>query len=212
MSPWLASTSVFEALPDEEVVHLARGGMHQATEFLLARYRPLIEHKARAYFVRGADKEDVIQEGMIGLYKAIRDYQKSEARRFKPFAEMCVTRQIISAVKAATRNKHEPLNGSISLYHTIGEEAADITLIDVIPDPGSIASADRTTKGLAKQWHARAYEKFSDLERRVLERYLDGKTYREIGAELNCHTKCIDNALQRVKKKICTLLRESSLA
>lgn len=210
MSPWIAGSSTFEALPDEEVVRLARAGMDQATEVLLSRYRPLIENKARAYFVRGADKEDVIQEGMIGLFKAIRDYQKSDARRFRPFAEVCVTRQIITAVKAATRNKHEPLNGSISLHHTIGEEAADMTLMDVIPDPRSVFAAERAAKGLTKPWQVRAYEKFSELERSVLERYLDGKTYREIGAELNCHAKCIDNALQRVKKKIGVLLRESA--
>lgn len=199
----------FTYMPDEEVVHLARCGNEGATEFLITRYRPLVESKAKAYFVMGADRDDVIQEGMIGLYKAIRDFRSDRLSKFRPFAELCVTRQIITAVKTATRQKHVPLNGYVSLNRGLGSEGSDGSLMDVLPDqagpdPERAAIATRLPKNL----HELVKHALSDLEHSVLRCYLDGMSYREMSRELKCHTKSIDNALQRVKRKIGLILRD----
>lgn len=195
---------------DEEVVSWARQGSSVATEFLITRYRPLVEHKARAYFVIGADHDDVIQEGMIGLYKAIRDYREDKLTKFKPFAELCVTRQIITAVKTATRQKHVPLNGYVSLNRSLGEEPADGSLLDILPAQRSDCPiVDELCERLPRNLHEAIRTNFSTLERQVLRCYLDGLTYREMSAELRCHTKSIDNALQRVKRKIGELMHET---
>src|SRR5471030_1166169 len=119
------SCTTFGYMLDEEVVFLAKSGHIGATEFLISRYRPLVETKAKAYFVMGADREDVIQEGMIGLYKAIRDFRGDRLNKFRPFDELCVTRKIITAVKTATRQKHVPLNGYVSLHRSGGIESQD---------------------------------------------------------------------------------------
>src|SRR4026209_2001105 len=130
----ISSLNCFNTMQDEEVVHLAKGGNPGATEFLIMRYRSLVENKAKAYFVMGADHDDVIQEGMIGLYKAIRDFKEDRLSKFRPFAELCVTRQIITAVKTATRQKHVPLNGYVSLNRALSGESTDASLLDVLPD------------------------------------------------------------------------------
>ncbi|MDR3691363.1 MAG: RNA polymerase sporulation sigma factor SigH [Fimbriimonas sp.] len=201
------SGSTFGYMLDEEVVHLAKAGHSGATEFLISRYRPLVETKAKAYFVMGADREDVIQEGMIGLYKAIRDFRVDRLNKFRPFAELCVTRQIITAVKTATRQKHVPLNGYVSLHR--GGEAQDSSLLDVLAD-GDPHVAERAAlcEKLPQDLQDMMKEALSDLERCVLRCYLDGLSYREMSRELACHTKSIDNALQRVKRKISVLLKE----
>lgn len=200
-------------MPDEEVVGLARGGESDATEFLMARYRGLVESKAKAYFVVGADHDDVVQEGMIGLFKAIRDFRDDRTHRFRPFAELCVTRQIITAVKTATRHKHTPLNGSISLNQTIHDDSADGALIDLLPDrsnddPGLPVMAEPIPSNIGEFVNG----SLSHLEKDVLLSYLDGKSYREMSEELHCRTKSIDNALQRVKRKIGSLLRDERAA
>lgn len=203
------SACSFGTMQDEEVVHLAKSGHLGATEFLITRYRPLVENKAKAYFVIGADREDVIQEGMIGLYKAIRDFRLDRLSKFRPFAELCVTRQIITAVKTATRQKHVPLNGYVSLHRSLTGEAQDGSLLDVIADettesPEQAVFEDRLPQNLEELVkHA-----LSDLERQVLRCYLDGLSYREMSDRLDCHTKSIDNALQRVKRKIGVLMRD----
>ncbi len=199
----------FGYMLDEEVVDLAKSGHSGATEFLITRYRPLVETKAKAYFVMGADREDVIQEGMIGLYKAIRDFRVDRLNKFRPFAELCVTRQIITAVKTATRQKHVPLNGYVSLNGTGAGETQDSSLLDVIatqetPNASSASLTDQLPQNLQELMQ----ETLSELERCVLKCYLDGLSYREISRELACHTKSIDNALQRVKRKISILLKE----
>lgn len=199
----------FGYMLDEEVVDLAKSGHSGATEFLISRYRPLVETKAKAYFVMGADREDVIQEGMIGLYKAIRDFRVDRLNKFRPFAELCVTRQIITAVKTATRQKHVPLNGYVSLHRSGNGEAQDSTLLDVLADQ-ECESPERTalSEKLPQNIQELMKETLSDLERCVLKCYLDGLSYREMSRELACHTKSIDNALQRVKRKISVLLKE----
>jgi RNA polymerase sporulation-specific sigma factor len=199
----------FGYMLDEEVVDLAKSGHSAATEFLISRYRPLVETKAKAYFVMGADREDVIQEGMIGLYKAIRDFRVDRLNKFRPFAELCVTRQIITAVKTATRQKHVPLNGYVSLHRSGVGEAQESSLLDVLADHES-ENPERTalSESLPSNIQEVMKENLSELERHVLRCYLEGLSYREMSRELACHTKSIDNALQRVKRKIGVLLKE----
>ncbi len=204
----LTGTS-FGLMPDEEVVDLAKSGHTAATEFLITRYRPLVETKAKAYFVMGADREDVIQEGMIGLYKAIRDFRVDRLNKFRPFAELCVTRQIITAVKTATRQKHVPLNGYVSLHRPSGIETQGSSLIDVLSESDMKPSeGSDLTKTLPQDLQESMNGCLSELEKCVLKCYLDGLSYLEMSRELSCHTKSIDNALQRVKRKIGVLLRE----
>ena len=176
----------YRTMQDEEVVKLAKVGDTGATEAIIQRYKAFVEMKARSYFVAGADKDDVIQEGMIGLFKAIRDYQFDKQSAFRPFAELCVTRNIISAVKCATRLKHSPLNASL--------EISDDT------PPLLEETAESAFPEIPRNF-------LTHHELLVLESYLDGKSYREIGIELRCQTKSIDNALQRIKKKISSLVR-----
>lgn len=204
-----ASSNSFSFMQDEEVVHLAKCGHIGATEFLITRYRPLVENKAKAYFVIGADREDVIQEGMIGLYKAIRDFRNDRLSKFRPFAELCVTRQIITAVKTATRQKHVPLNGYVSLNRSLTGETSDGSLLDVLPDQVSETPEQAIfSERLPQNLHEMVRHVLSDLERCVLRCYLEGMSYREMSRELKCHTKSIDNALQRVKRKVGILLRD----
>jgi RNA polymerase sporulation-specific sigma factor len=199
----------FGRMQDEDVVRIAKRGDFRATEYLIGRYRTLVESKARAYFLIGADHEDVIQEGMIGLCKAIRDFRSDRLSKFRPFAELCVTRQIITAVKTATRQKHGPLNAYVSLNRPVSPDDMDGSLMDVIPDRNSAdPEALLMVRKLPVNLHAAVEPVLSDLEGRVLKCYLDGKSYREMSVELECHTKSIDNALQRVKRKIGQLFKD----
>jgi RNA polymerase sporulation-specific sigma factor len=200
------SANTFSFMQDEEVVHLARDGHDAAVEFIIGRYRSLVENKAKSYFVAGADRDDVIQEGMIGLYKAIRDYRSDKLTKFRPFAELCVTRQIITAVKTATRQKHVPLNAYVSLNRATGDDGC---LMEYLPDRAAPSPESALVEhGLPENLQEMAQEVLSDLERGVLQCYLDGLSYREMSKRLSCHTKSIDNALQRVKKKIGLLLKD----
>lgn len=196
-------------MPDEEVVSLARDGTPGAAEFLITRYRSLVESKAKSYFVLGADHDDVVQEGMIGLCKAIRDFRGDRLHKFRPFAELCVTRQIITAVKTATRHKHAPLNASISLNQSFHDDVVDGSLLDVLPDRGAETPEEALIgHRLPPNLNELISDALSDLEQCVLRSYLAGKSYREMGEELHCRTKSIDNALQRVKRKIGVLLSD----
>jgi RNA polymerase sporulation-specific sigma factor len=192
----------FQVMQDEEIVAYAKRGSELATEHLLAKYRSLVEGKAKAYFVVGADREDVIQEGMIGLFKAIRDFRADKLARFRAFAELCITRQIITAVKTATRQKHIPLNKSLSLHASgIGEDSEG-ALIDVLPASSTI-DPERAALGLQLQEYlSSSKSKLSPLEAEVLLFYLQGLSYREMAERLSCGTKSVDNALQRAKRKI----------
>ena len=188
---------------DEEVVLEAKNGDSRAQEYLINKYEAFVKAKARSYFLIGADKEDIYQEGMIGLYKAIRDFKPSKLTSFKAFAELCVTRQIITAIKTATRQKHIPLNTYISLNKPIYEEDSDRTLLDVltslrISDPEELLIS-KEEMGHIEREIARL---LSDLEMEVLASYLDGKSYQEIACDLDRQAKSIDNALQRVKRKL----------
>jgi RNA polymerase sporulation-specific sigma factor len=197
---------VYPGLSDEDVVDRARMGDARAAETLFARYRSLIEKQARTYFVAGADHDDVIQEGMMGLWKAIRDFNSDRLPKFAPFAELCVTRQIITAVKAATRHKHGPLNGYVSLNRNLDDEGTN-ALIDFVADPRGVNPEEL----LMKQRVPRVVPEdvkgeLTKLELLVVSLYLDSKSYDEIAHELICGTKTVDNALQRAKKKIKRLM------
>lgn len=197
------SLSYFENKKDEEIVIEAKSGDNRAQEYLISKYEGFVKIKSRSYFLIGADKEDIYQEGMIGLYKAIRDFNPEKLTSFKGFAELCITRQIITAIKTATRQKHIPLNTYISLNKPIYEAESDRTLIDVlselkISNPEDLIIGKEEIENIEK-----AMEKvLSDLEKEVLQSYLDGKSYQEIASDLDRQAKSIDNALQRVKKKL----------
>ncbi|SCL89986.1 RNA polymerase sporulation sigma factor SigH [Sporanaerobacter sp. PP17-6a] len=195
--------SYFNSMEDEDVVEEAKKGNRQALEYLINRYKNFVRAKARCYFLIGADKEDIIQEGMIGLYKAIRDYNKDKLTSFKAFAELCITRQIITAIKTATRQKHIPLNSYVSLNKPIYDDESDRTLLDVlsgvkVTDPEELIISREELSYM----ESKIGEILSNLEWEVLTSYLDGKTYQEIAVDLDRHVKSIDNALQRVKRKL----------
>ncbi len=195
---------IFADMTDEEIatdVKLHNNLMAQ--DYLLQKYRNFVRAKARSYFLIGAEKEDIIQEGMIGLYKAIRDFRNDKLASFRAFAELCITRQIITAIKTATRQKHIPLNSYVSLNKPIYEEDSDRTLLDVISgvkviNPEDMVISKEEFIDIEKEMN----NMLSELEWEVLRRYLDGKSYQEIAEELRRHIKSIDNALQRVKRKL----------
>lgn len=202
MVPSYRGVSAYDGADDEDLVRWSRTGCRRATEYLLARYRPLVESKARAYYLRGADHEDVVQEGMIGLFKAIRDFRDDRLAQFRAFADLCVTRQIITAIKTASRQKHLPLNAYVSLNQAATLET-ETTLLEALPDlqaanPEELIFRSGDTEGRL----AAVRPTLSRLEARVLDCYLQGMSYREMSAALNCPTKAIDNALQRVKRKL----------
>ncbi|WP_114746867.1 RNA polymerase sporulation sigma factor SigH [Falsibacillus pallidus] len=204
----------YEQLEDEHLVDLVHQGESEALDFLIQKYRNFVRAKARSYFLIGADKEDIVQEGMIGLYKAIRDYKEDKLTSFKAFAELCITRQIITAIKTATRQKHIPLNSYVSLDKPIYDEESDRTLMDVISGTKVMNPEELIiNREEFDNIEDKMTELLSDLERKVLALYLDGQSYQEISEELNRHVKSIDNALQRVKRKLERYLevREFSL-
>lgn len=199
----------YSRLKDEELVQLARNGDTGAVEFLLNKYKPFVRAKARTYFLIGADREDIVQEGMIGLYKAIRDFRTDKPYSFKYFAELCVTRQIITAIKTATRQKHLPLNSYVSLNKPFFDEESDRTLLDVITensvtDPEEVVLGKEEYSGMENKMT----QILSKLEWQVLSRYLKGETYQEIAVVMDRQVKSIDNALQRVKRKLEKHLEE----
>ena len=196
-------------MADEQIVLMAQEADGAALEYLLNKYKNFVRTKARSYFLIGADHEDIVQEGMIGLYKAIRDYRAEKLSSFRAFAELCVTRQIITAIKTATRQKHIPLNNYISLNKPIYEEDSDRTLLDVITEEGvsnpEEMFIDREDLTLIE---GKIGQMLSNLEKDVLVRYMEGKSYVEIAEEMGRHVKSIDNALQRIKRKLLKYLEE----
>lgn len=193
----------YENCLDEEVAIEAKKGDKKAQDYLICKYENFVKAKAKSYFLIGADKEDIYQEGMIGLYKAIRDFKPHKLASFKAFSELCITRQIITAIKTATRQKHIPLNTYISLNKPIYDEESDRTLLDVI---SSVKVADPEELVISREEviniEAEIGEVLSDLEMEVLMSYLEGKSYQEIACDLDRRAKSIDNALQRVKRKL----------
>ena len=186
-----------------EMVLKASNGDIIALEHIINKYKNFVKAKAKSYFLVGADKEDIIQEGMIGLYKAIRGFDGSKTNSFKCFAEICITRQIITAIKTATRQKHIPLNSYVSLNKPIYDEESDRTLMDIIAasiitDPEELIISKEELKNIESKMN----EILSKLELQVLELYLNGKSYQYIADIIGRDVKSIDNALQRVKRKM----------
>lgn len=204
----------YEQAKDEELVLMAQNGDDAAQEYLLDKYKSLVRAKSRAYFLIGADSEDIIQEGMIGLYKAVRDYNEERNASFRSFAELCVNRQMITAIKAATRQKHQPLNSYVSLNKPVYEEESEQTYMDFLQssssallNPEALLIGQENKNFLENQM----VKSLSSFETRVLVLYLQGRSYFEIAHVLNKSEKSIDNALQRVKKKLEKFLEEKNL-
>jgi RNA polymerase sporulation-specific sigma factor len=203
MTADINSAALFCNMLDEEVIILAKQDDIMALEYLICKYENFVKAKAKSYFLIGADREDIYQEGMIGLFKAIRDFKADKLSSFKAFAELCVTRQIITAIKTATRQKHIPLNTYVSLNKPIYDEESDRTLLDIlseakVSDPEELIINREELKNM----HTEIGGVLSNLEMEVLMSYLDGKSYQEIACDLDRHAKSIDNALQRVKRKL----------
>lgn len=204
----MSSGSRLSELEDEQVVMRARAGSPDATEYLLKKYKNLVEGKARSYFLAGGERDDVVQEGMIGLYKAIRDFETDKLVQFRSFAELCVTRQIITAIKAATRNKHVMLNECVSLQVSIGRDEDSGCLMDVIDSRVADPEHILLTRDVFRTVRDGGVSGLSDLEHRVLQGYLAGRTYLEMAKDMGRPAKTIDNALQRAKRKVGRSLSE----
>ncbi|MDQ4142488.1 MAG: RNA polymerase sporulation sigma factor SigH [Actinomycetota bacterium] len=190
-------------LDDQELVLRGRAGDERALEELLERYRHFARSKARFYFLSGSDKEDVVQEGMIGLYKAIRDFDPEQATPFRVFAELCISRQILTAIKTANRHKHQPLNSSVSLDAPSGNEEDALSIADRLVAPALYDPAELVISAEEVEAIQQSMRKtLTALEGQVLKLYIDGKSYEEIADALGNHVKSIDNALQRIKRKL----------
>ena len=197
---------------DEELVRIAQAGDDAVQDYLLDKYKSLVRAKSRAYFLIGADSEDIIQEGMIGLYKAVRDFNGEKNTSFRSFAELCVNRQMITAIKAATRQKHQPLNSYISLNKPVSEDDTDQTSMDLLQEgaflnPETLLIGQENRNFLEDQ----LVKHLSGFETRVLMLYLQGRSYFEIARTLKKPEKSIDNALQRIKKKLERFLEEKDV-
>jgi RNA polymerase sporulation-specific sigma factor len=203
--PATAAQKAQRELEDLQLVLRARNGDSGAMDALIRRYTSFVRLKASSYFLAGGDAEDLIQEGLIGLYKAVRDFRSDKETSFRSFAELCVTRQIITAIKTATRFKHAPLNSYVSFSHTpAGQEGdGDCTLGDALPGP----SVDEPSVCVISTEELQSLvftlgSGLSNLESDALRLYLEGSSYEQMAEELGCDTKTIDNALQRVKRKV----------
>lgn len=197
---------------EQEILERARNGNQDALEELMKLYKNFVRIKAKTYFIMGADKEDIVQEGMIGLFKAIRDYDETKMTSFRSFAELCITRQMITAVKTANRQKHVPLNSYVSLNKPIYDGESEKTLLDIIEssmisDPEALIISQEELKAI----HDKMKSMLSSLETDVLVLYLRGRSYSQISQALKITHKSIDNALQRIKKKLEKFLGEREL-
>ena len=194
----------YSLLSDEEVVILGRSGDKAALEYVMTEYKYLVRQKAKDYFLVGADRDDIVQEGMIGLFKAIRDFDNTKLSSFKTFAQMCIKRQIITAIKTATRQKHMPLNSYVSLSKAVfDDDTTERSLLDTIAGAENLDPEYRVVENesfvITKN---KIDEILSEFEILVLQMYIDGKSYRDISVVLDRSPKSIDNALQRLKRKI----------
>lgn len=206
----LAGSYSFRRMADEEVVAYAKGGSLWATEHILRKYRHLVEGKAKSFFLMGADHEDVVQEGMIGLFKAIRDFSGENLAAFRSFAELCITRQIITAVKTATRHKHSLLNSYVSVELSVAELDDEPPLREILvgdrpEDPQELFLC----REFRQEVDGQIRQVLSPLEAGALRRYVEGRTYQDIARDMHCSVKQVDNALQRAKKKMGRSLASS---
>lgn len=197
----------YEKLTDEQLVEKAQAGNLEAEEYLIRKYKEVVRSRSQLYFIIGADGEDVVQEGMIGLFKAIKSYDGQKEASFHTFAELCVNRQILSAIKTASRKKHSPLNTSISLNKPVSDEEQESTLEETLSsDSNSDPEAQLLLKDVVSSIISNEGKIFSKFEMQVWNEYLQGKNYRQIAANLGKNPKAVDNAIQRTKKKILAYL------
>lgn len=193
----------YQSLNDEQLITLYKKGDFVALEFILAKYKNLVRLKVRSYFLIGADNEDLVQEGMIGLFKAVRDYDSEKEASFTSFADLCITRQIITAIKTATRQKHQPLNSYVSLNKPVYEEESEDQLAEIISgkdenDPEKLYIVQENLEKI----YEKIEQRLSSLEKKVIKLYMQGYSYQQICEILDKNYKSIDNALQRVKNKL----------
>jgi RNA polymerase sporulation-specific sigma factor len=210
---WTELQIEHDQLEDVDLLAACRNGDDCALRELIDRYRGFARSKSRTYFLAGADREDVVQEGMIGLYKAIRDYDTGQDTPFRAFADMCISRQILTAIKTANRNKHQPLNSSISLDAPVQTgtgkgSVGDVLVLDYVADPADVVISHEEVKHLSATMRA----SLTRLETDVLNLYMEGRSYEEIAGALGNHVKAIDNALQRIKRKLQRYIEERELA
>ena len=212
--PMRLGSAALAELSDDELVARFQGGDNDSLDVLLQRYRRFTRAKARGYFLIGADSDDIEQEGMIGLFKAVRDFRPDRQASFRAFAELCITRQIITAIKTATRQKHQPLNSYLSLSGTRpGEENGSGTVEEVLEAKGLIDPIEFIiSMEDLRSMRRMMSEMLSKLEVEVLRLYVEGKSYQEIAEVLGRHVKSIDNALQRIKRKLDVHLAERAAA
>lgn len=197
---------------DEELIEQLRLGDGEALDMLLIRYKSIVKNKAQRYYLIGGDRDDLLQEGMIGLYKAICDYRPEGGARFRTFAELCIDRQLASAIKAAARKKHGPLNDYVSLERPMAEQESTLPLMDLLNDEGQEDPAVLLAERESNQMLQSALEnELSSFEKDVLKDYLRGKDYQEIAARLKKPAKSIDNALQRIKQKARGVAQQMTL-
>lgn len=196
----------FEKMSENDIINLAQKRQNAAMEYLLEKYKPLVRQKTRKLFLIDGDKDDLIQEGMIGLFKAVRDYQVGKDAAFRTFADLCISRQLYSAIKKSNRLKNQPLNSYVSIYSDefsdADELAGDRTVISSGSDNIANPEAIMIDRENAIDMQNKMFDKLSKMEREVLKRYLEGMTYQEIAADMEKSPKSIDNALQRIKGKI----------
>lgn len=205
-------TVPLQSLADEELIVMIREGNRSALEYLIIKYERIVRYKTKTYFLIGSDREDVIQEGLIGLYKAICDYDDNKLASFKAFADLCITRQIITSIKTATRLKHSPLNSYVSIYKPLEHEEADRVFLDILCTGASIDPQELLiNKEHLENVQALLNKVLSPLEREVLPLYLDGVSYEDIANRLKRSEKAIDNALQRIKRKVTGLISAKQL-
>ena len=196
----------FEKMSENDIINLAQKRENAAMEYLLEKYKPLVRQKTRKLFLIDGDKDDLIQEGMIGLFKAVRDYQVGKDAAFRTFADLCISRQLYSAIKKSNRLKNQPLNSYVSIYSDefsdADELAGDRTVISSGSDNIANPEAIMIDRENAIDMQNKMFDKLSKMEREVLKRYLEGMTYQEIAADMEKSPKSIDNALQRIKGTI----------
>lgn len=198
---------LYGKLGDEQLVEKAQGGNLDAEEYLIRKYKDVVRSRAQLYFIMGADGEDVVQEGMIGLFKAIKNYEEGKDASFHTFAELCINRQIITAIKTASRLKHSPLNTSISLNKPVSEEDPEGTLEETLcSNSNTDPEAQLLLKDVVEYIIGNEGKIFSRFEMQVWNEYLQGKSYKQIAADLEKTPKAVDNAIQRTKKKIMAYL------
>ena len=201
---YFSLTNNYKDMSDEDLINVIKSGDKSALEYLIGRYKELVNMKVSKYFIIGAEKEDIVQEGLIGLYKAIKSYEGNKNNSFKTFANMCIERQLITAIKTSNRQKHMPLNSYLSLSNTAFEDDADSNtqVIDILESH----QVEDPLETITKQEYYKAIEKaidenLSDFEKQVLNRYIQGESYVQISERLDAPVKSIDNAIQRIRKK-----------